>query len=216
MTASHLAKKRAVAPEDKSERRAAIVRAAAALSSQDVLVSMETLARKSGLAKGTSNVYILALPELFYTIQVIYRRNLEVIPLLMVATVWYLIILTGLSLIQRQVERHFARGALRNPPPSWLSSLAGRRHAPSEVPAVAERFKATPFDIDGAFWSDRGEKCTFDVMVEEFGLRFDALDRLARIVRGADTGCLDLARHFISNDAAKAIASQKIGSMRLE
>jgi polar amino acid transport system permease protein len=43
-----------------------------------------------GLAKGTSMVYILALPELFYTIQIIYRRNLEVIPLLMVATVWYL------------------------------------------------------------------------------------------------------------------------------
>ncbi|MFX9169452.1 ABC transporter permease subunit, partial [Acinetobacter baumannii] len=38
------------------------------------------------LAKGTSMVYVLALPELFYTVQVIYRRNLEVIPLLMVAT----------------------------------------------------------------------------------------------------------------------------------
>ena len=36
-----------------------------------------------GLAKSTSMVYVLALPELFYTVQVIYRRNLEVIPLLM-------------------------------------------------------------------------------------------------------------------------------------
>ncbi|WP_368517911.1 amino acid ABC transporter permease, partial [Rhizobium sp.] len=44
-----------------------------------------------GLAKSTSMVYVLALPELFYTVQVIYRRNLEVIPLLMVATVWYLV-----------------------------------------------------------------------------------------------------------------------------
>ncbi|TAY09251.1 amino acid ABC transporter permease/ATP-binding protein (plasmid) [Rhizobium ruizarguesonis] len=34
-----------------------------------------------GLAKSTSMVYVLALPELFYTVQVIYRRNLEVIPL---------------------------------------------------------------------------------------------------------------------------------------
>jgi polar amino acid transport system permease protein len=42
-------------------------------------------------------VYVLALPELFYTVQVIYRRNLEVIPLLMVATVWYLVIMTVLS-----------------------------------------------------------------------------------------------------------------------
>ncbi|WP_306413153.1 amino acid ABC transporter permease/ATP-binding protein [Ectorhizobium quercum] len=76
-----------------------------------------------GLAKGTSQVYILALPELFYTIQIIYRRNLEVIPLLMVATVWYLIILTALSIVQHHVERHFSRGALRNPPPSVFTGL---------------------------------------------------------------------------------------------
>ena len=77
-----------------------------------------------GLAKGTSVVYILAMPDLFYTVQIIYRRNLEVIPLLMVATVWYLVILTVLSLVQQQVERHYARGALRNPPPSVFSLLA--------------------------------------------------------------------------------------------
>nr|WP_300145706.1 amino acid ABC transporter permease/ATP-binding protein [Neomegalonema sp.] len=71
-----------------------------------------------GLAKGTSMVYVLALPELFYTIQIIYRRNLEVIPLLMVATVWYLVILSALSVIQYHVERHYARGALRNLPPN--------------------------------------------------------------------------------------------------
>ena len=76
-----------------------------------------------GLAKGTSQVYILALPELFYTIQIIYRRNLEVIPLLMVATVWYLVILTALSIVQHHIERHFSRGALRNPPPSVFATL---------------------------------------------------------------------------------------------
>jgi rhodanese-related sulfurtransferase len=64
--------------------------------------------------------------------------------------------------------------------------------APSEVHSVAERFKATPFDVDGAFWSDRDDKCTFDIMVEEFGLKLDALTRLALIVRGADIGRLDL------------------------
>ncbi|MBN3821668.1 amino acid ABC transporter permease, partial [Paraburkholderia sp. Se-20369] len=78
------------------------------------------------LAKGTSMVYVLAMPELFYTVQVIYRRNLEVIPLLMVATVWYLIILTVLSAIQVQVERHYARGALRNPPPSAVTFVLAR------------------------------------------------------------------------------------------
>ena len=66
-----------------------------------------------GLAKGTSVVYILAMPDLFYTVQIIYHRNLEVIPLLMVATIWYLIILTALSAIQVHIERYYARGATR-------------------------------------------------------------------------------------------------------
>jgi len=65
--------------------------------------------------------------------------------------------------------------------------------AASEVTAVAERFNATPYDIDNTFWSHRGERCTFDTMLEEFGLRSEALDRLALIVRGADTNRLDLA-----------------------
>lgn len=64
---------------------------------------------------------------------------------------------------------------------------------PSEVVDAADRFKATPFDIEDAFWSHRGDKCTFDVMVDEFGLRSEALDRLACIVRAADTDRLDLA-----------------------
>lgn len=64
--------------------------------------------------------------------------------------------------------------------------------APQDVEAVADRFSATPFDIENIFWSHRGELCTFDVMVEEFGLATEPLLRLARIVRGADTGRLDL------------------------
>ena len=102
-----------------------------------------------GLAKGTSVVYILALPELFYTIQIIYRRNLEVIPLLMVATVWYLVILTVLSLVQHQVEHHFARGALRNPPPSLFQRIGrwlGRTPpaAGAAAPAKATSPQALP------------------------------------------------------------------------
>ncbi|MBP0441284.1 chromate resistance protein ChrB domain-containing protein [Tianweitania sediminis] len=65
--------------------------------------------------------------------------------------------------------------------------------APAEVVGVAERYDAAPFDIEGVFWSHRGELCTFDVMLAEFGLSISALDRLAAIVRGADTARLDLA-----------------------
>lgn len=63
----------------------------------------------------------------------------------------------------------------------------------AEVAAVADRFNATPFDIEAVYWSHRGELCTFDVMVEEFGLVTDPMLRLATIVRGADTSRPDLA-----------------------
>ncbi|MGJ4946915.1 chromate resistance protein ChrB domain-containing protein [Bradyrhizobium sp. HKCCYLS20291] len=65
--------------------------------------------------------------------------------------------------------------------------------APSDVMAVAERFKAVPFDVENTFWSHRGELCTFDVMIEELGLATPALLRLATIVRAADTARLDLS-----------------------
>ncbi|MGL4490111.1 MAG: chromate resistance protein ChrB domain-containing protein [Rhizobiaceae bacterium] len=63
----------------------------------------------------------------------------------------------------------------------------------AQVVGVSERFDATPFDIDGVHWSHRGETCTFDTMIEEFGLASPALNTLATIVRGADTARLDLA-----------------------
>ena len=66
--------------------------------------------------------------------------------------------------------------------------------APSEVAGVAERFGAAPFDVEGVFWSHRGDQCTFDVMVDELGLgSIEALARLALIVRGADTARPELA-----------------------
>jgi rhodanese-related sulfurtransferase len=64
--------------------------------------------------------------------------------------------------------------------------------APAEVDAVAGRFGATPFDIEGVLWSHRDDLCTFDVMVLEFGLSSGPLDRLAVMVRAADTDRLDL------------------------
>ncbi|CAI1679392.1 amino acid ABC transporter permease [Serratia fonticola] len=66
------------------------------------------------LAKGTAMVYVLAMPELFYTIQMIYNRTQEVIPLLMVGAVWYLAITSVLSLLQHIVERWLARSERRS------------------------------------------------------------------------------------------------------
>lgn len=68
--------------------------------------------------------------------------------------------------------------------------------APGEVLAVAAAERAEPFDVagEGVVWTHRGERCSFDALVDGFGLAGHApLARLAAIVRGADTDRLDLA-----------------------
>ena len=72
----------------------------------------------------------------------------------------------------------------------------------SQVINVAERFNATPFDMENVFWSHRGEDCTFDTMVKEFGIAHTALSRLALIVRAADTN-----RHDLAPEAAGLLAA---------
>ncbi|MFE3598802.1 amino acid ABC transporter permease [Streptomyces sp. NPDC059096] len=80
------------------------------------------------LFKGTSIVSVMAIGELFYQVQVVYGRNGRVVPLLMVATVWYILLTTLLSVVQYYVERHFARGAERTPPPTPLQRARAFAH----------------------------------------------------------------------------------------
>jgi rhodanese-related sulfurtransferase len=66
--------------------------------------------------------------------------------------------------------------------------------SPQDVVGVAEKFDGAPFDVEGVFFSHRGDLCTFDTMVGEMGLQgFEPLQRLAIIVRGADTAHPELA-----------------------
>lgn len=65
--------------------------------------------------------------------------------------------------------------------------------SPAEVQGVADRYGATPFDVEDVQFSHRGDQCTFDTMLEIFKLHSPALDRMATIVRGADTNRHDLA-----------------------
>jgi rhodanese-related sulfurtransferase len=57
---------------------------------------------------------------------------------------------------------------------------------------IAQETGWIPFDIADLHYSHRGEQCTFDTMIQEFGISDPALDHVARIVRGADTARLDL------------------------
>jgi rhodanese-related sulfurtransferase len=62
-----------------------------------------------------------------------------------------------------------------------------------EVLAVARATAATPYDIDGVEFTHEGERCSFDTILRIYDIHDPALDRLATIVRGADTSRHDLA-----------------------
>ncbi|MBW4708155.1 chromate resistance protein [Roseobacter sp. YSTF-M11] len=64
---------------------------------------------------------------------------------------------------------------------------------PAEVAAVSEKFEAMSFDVPGARWTHDGPRCTFDMMLAGFGLDTPALQKMAEIIRGADTNRHDLA-----------------------
>ncbi|MCB6176669.1 chromate resistance protein [Rhodobacter sp. Har01] len=72
---------------------------------------------------------------------------------------------------------------------------------PAEVPAVAEHFGAIPFDIEDVPFSHRGAHCTFDALLDDFDLHTEALDRMALVIRGADTD-----RHELAPQAAGLLA----------
>jgi polar amino acid transport system permease protein len=68
-------------------------------------------------------VSVIALSELLYSAQLIYSVNYRQIPLLMVASVWYIIMTSVLSIGQYYLERHYARGASRALPDTPFQRL---------------------------------------------------------------------------------------------
>ena len=62
------------------------------------------------MIKATSLVSVIAMADLLYSVQSIYNRTFEVIPMLLVAVVWYLLITSVLNVGQSAIERHYNRG----------------------------------------------------------------------------------------------------------
>jgi polar amino acid transport system permease protein len=63
-----------------------------------------------GMLKATSIVSVIAVQDLLYSTQLIYNQNFLIMPLLLVATLWYIILTSLLSIGQFYVERYYARG----------------------------------------------------------------------------------------------------------
>ncbi len=62
------------------------------------------------MIKATSLVSVIAMADLLYSVQSIYNRTFEIIPLLLVAVLWYLLITSILNVGQGMIERYYSRG----------------------------------------------------------------------------------------------------------
>ncbi|MGH3417874.1 MAG: amino acid ABC transporter permease [Actinocrinis sp.] len=70
------------------------------------------------MLKNTSLVSVVSGFDLLVSVQRIYNANYKIIPLLVVASIWYLVMTSILTVGQYYLERHFARGSTRQPPPT--------------------------------------------------------------------------------------------------
>jgi polar amino acid transport system permease protein len=93
------------------------------------------------MLKNTALVSVIAVADLLYSVQLIYAENYKQIPLLMVASIWYLIVTTVLSIGQYYVERYFGRGSAREQPQTPFQRLRRNlfsfRHATVQVPEAS-------------------------------------------------------------------------------
>ena len=87
------------------------------------------------MLKTSSLVSTAGVVELLGAVTNIYSVTYQVIPLLIVASIWYLIVTTVMSIGQFYLERHYAKGALRVPPPTPLQRI--RR----DVQGVLSKFR---------------------------------------------------------------------------
>lgn len=71
----------------------------------------------------------------------------------------------------------------------FIDPLAEFIYVPAdEVLACAQQQSAIPYDVPDVQFSHRGDRCSFDALIEDFQINDPALAALAVIVRGADTG----------------------------
>jgi polar amino acid transport system permease protein len=75
------------------------------------------------MLKTSSLASVISVQELLFSAQIIYGRTFQTIPLLLVASIWYLIVTSILTGCQFYLERYFAKGATRTLPPTPLQRL---------------------------------------------------------------------------------------------
>jgi polar amino acid transport system permease protein len=96
------------------------------------------------MLKNTSLVSVIGFSDLLYASQLIYSRNYQTIPLLITASLWYLIVTSVLTIGQFYVERHFGRGSSRELPPTPLQRIRRMLFTQHFVPDIPPSTQAIP------------------------------------------------------------------------
>ena len=94
------------------------------------------------MLKTSALASVITVTELLYSVQLIYAVNFKTIPLLIVASIWYLIVTSVLTAGQYYIERHYARGAARELPPTpWqrIRRILLTVHAPLPASSAPHR-----------------------------------------------------------------------------
>lgn len=84
------------------------------------------------MVKATAMVSVIAMHDLLYTVQAVYNRTFQTIPLLLVAVIWYLVVVSILSVIQHHIEQYYGK-----------SDKAVRRTKPKKGDAQVDETPAT-------------------------------------------------------------------------
>jgi len=84
------------------------------------------------MLKTTSLASVITVNELLHSVENIYSRNFKVIPLLIVASIWYIVCTSVLYVGQYYLERHYGRGSTRELPPTvlkrWRTGILSYKH----------------------------------------------------------------------------------------
>ncbi|WP_411732553.1 amino acid ABC transporter permease [Paeniglutamicibacter sp.] len=101
-----------------------------------------------GMLKYTSLVIVIGYSELLTSVSIIYSRNFQTIPLLIVAAIWYLAVTAVLSVGQHFIERHFERGftpmkGKKPPTPGPIDAIGPAAGEPAAAPANESELEPT-------------------------------------------------------------------------
>ena len=76
------------------------------------------------MIKATSLVSVIAMADLLYSVQTIYNTTFQIIPMLLVAVIWYLLITSVLNVGQSYLEAYYGRSDRRRGTPAKAQATA--------------------------------------------------------------------------------------------